>query len=121
MKLRPLKTETDYQEALAEIEKVFDAPLNTPEGDYLEILTTLVEAYEEKHYTIEAPDPISAILYHLESRGLSNQDLGQLLGNQVTVTNILERKQALTLEMIRKLHQHFGLSADILIQTYALF
>lgn len=120
MKLRPLKTETDYQQALAEIEKIFDASPNTPEGDLLEILTTLVEVYEEKNYPIEPPDPISAIIYHLESRGLSSQDLTNLLGSQETVNNILERKQALTLEIIRKLNHHLGISADVLIQPYIL-
>lgn len=120
MKIRPLKTEKDYQSALAEIEKIFDASPNTPEGDDLEILTTLVEVYEAQNHPIEAPDPISAIMYHLESRGLSIQDLYQLLGSQETVNNILERKQALSLDIIRKLHQHLGLSADILIQPYPL-
>ncbi len=120
MELRLLKTEKDYQEALAEIEKLLDAPLNTPEANLLELLTTLVEVYENEYYPIEPPDPISAILYYLESRGLSTQDLYQFLGSQETVKNILERKQALTLEMIRKLHQHLDISADILIQPYAL-
>lgn len=120
MKLRPLKTETDYHEALAEIERLFDAPPHSPESDRLELLTTLVEVYEEKHHPIEAPDPISAIIYHLESRGLSSQDLHEFLGSQETVKNILERKQALTLETIRTLHKHLGISADILIQPYAL-
>ncbi len=120
MELRPLKTEADYQEALAEIERLFDAPPHSPEADRLEILTTLVEVYEQKHHPIEVPDPISAIIYHLESRGLSAQDLYEFLGSKETVKNILERKQALTLEMIRQLHKHLGISADVLIQPYAL-
>ena len=74
MTLRPLKTEADYQEALAEIDRIFDAEPNTPEGDRLDILTLLVEAYEEQHYPIPAPDPVSALEYYMESRGLSRRD-----------------------------------------------
>ncbi len=117
---RPIRTEADYRAALAEIERLFDAELNTSESDRLEVLTTLVEAYEQRHYPIEAPDPIEAILYYLESRGLSVDELGSVIGSKAEVADILHRKQALTLEMIRGLHKQLGIPAQILIQPYPL-
>ncbi len=117
---RPIRTEADYRVALDEIEKLFDVEPNTPECDRLEVLTTLVEMYEQQHYPIEAPDPIAAILYYLESRGLSQQDLEPVLGEQTEVIAILHRQQALTLEMIRRLHQQLGIPAEILIQPYSM-
>ena len=78
MEIKPIKNDTDYQAALEEIESLFDAAPDTPEGDRLEVLTTLVEAYEEKHYTIPMPDPIEAILYHMESRGLTRRTWNRL-------------------------------------------
>lgn len=119
MELRPIRTEADYQTALREIEQLFDAELNSAEGDRLDILTTLVEAYEKKHYPIEPPDPIEAILYYLETKGLSEQDLQSYLGNQGNALEILNRKQPLNLEIVRALHQSLGISADILIQPYS--
>lgn len=120
MKLRPIKTELDYQDALQEIEQLFDAKLNSPECDRLDILTTLVEAYEQKHFPIEAPDPIEAILYYLESRGLSNRDLESSIGNSEQITAILNRQQPLTLDVIRRLNKDLGLPAEILIQPYSV-
>lgn len=120
LKLRPIKTEADYHTALDEIEKLFDAEPNTPECDLLEILTTLVEAYEQQHYQIEAPEPIDAILYYLESRGLSANDLAPIIGSLREVTDILNRQQPLTLEMIRRLHSSLGIPAEVLIQPYSL-
>ncbi len=120
LKLRPIRTEADYRAALDEIERLFDVELNTPECDLLEILTTLVEAYEEQHYPIEAPEPIDAILYYLESHGLSKNDLEPIIGSFREVEDILNRKTALTLEMIRRLHQQLGIPSDVLIQPYSL-
>jgi HTH-type transcriptional regulator / antitoxin HigA len=120
MELRPIKTELDYQNALQEIERLFDAEPNSPEYDRLDILTTLVEAYEQKHYPIEAPDAISAILYYLESRGLSEQDLAVYIDSQQEITAILNRQKPLTLDIIRRLNQDFKIPAEILIQPYAL-
>lgn len=116
----PIRTEADYRAALDEIERLFDAEPNTPECDLLEVLTTLVEAYEQRHYPIVAPDPIEAILYHLESRGLSWQDLESAIGSYGEVGEVLNRQQALTLEMIRRLHQQLGIPAEVLIQPYSL-
>ncbi|BAY93560.1 MULTISPECIES: helix-turn-helix domain-containing protein [unclassified Tolypothrix] len=120
LELHPIRNEADYRAALAEIERLFDADLNTPEYDRLEVLTTLVEAYEQRHYPIAAPDPIEAILYYLESRGLSEHDLERVIGTQVQVAEILNRQQPLTLDMIRLLHQQLGIPAEVLIQPYPL-
>jgi HTH-type transcriptional regulator/antitoxin HigA len=121
MKLRPIKTELDYQNALKEIERLFEAEHDSLECNYLDILTTLVEAYEQKHYPIEAPDAISAILYYLEARGLSDRDLEVFVGSQEQVTAILNRQQPLTLDIIRRLNQSWGIPAEILIKPYSLF
>jgi HTH-type transcriptional regulator / antitoxin HigA len=118
MNIKPIKTETDYQAALEEIERLFEAAPDTPEGDQLEVLVTLVEAYEEKHFSIPKPDPIEAILYHMESRGLTRRDLQPYIGSRARVSEVLNRKRSLTMEMIRNLHQGLGIPAEILIQPY---
>jgi HTH-type transcriptional regulator / antitoxin HigA len=118
--IHPIKTETDYQTALAEIERLFDAAPNTPAGDRLDVLATLVEAYEAQHYSIPAPDPIDAITYHMESRGLSRRDLEPYLGSRARVAEVLNRKRSLSLDMIRRLSTGLGIAAEILIQPYAL-
>lgn len=120
MEIRPLRTETDYQAALAEIERLFDAAQDTPEADRLEVLTTLVEAYEAHHFHLPAPDPIEAINYYVESRGLSRHDLEPYLGSRARVAEVLNRKRPLSLEMIRRLHAGLGIPADVLIQPYAV-
>jgi HTH-type transcriptional regulator / antitoxin HigA len=119
MELHPIRTEADYQTALKEVELLFDAPPNTPEYDRLDLLSTLVEAYEKVHYPIEAPDPIEAILYYMDTRGLSRRDLEPCLGSRSRVSEVLSRKRSLTLEMIRKLNQELGIPAEILIRPYA--
>jgi HTH-type transcriptional regulator/antitoxin HigA len=118
MEIRPIKTEADYQAALEEIERLFDAAPDTPEGDRLEVLVTLVEAYEEKHYTIPLPDPIEAIQYYMESRGLTRRDLESYIGSRGRVSEILNRKRPLSIEMIRRLHAGLGIPAEVLIQPY---
>lgn len=120
LKLHPIRTEADYRAALDKIERLFDAEPNTPECDLLEVLTTLVEAYEQQHHPIVAPEPIDAILYYLESRGLSVNDLEPIIGSLGQVTDILNRQQPLTLEMIRRLHSSLGIPAEVLIQPYSL-
>jgi len=121
MKIKPIKTEADYHAALKEIECLFDAVPDTPEGDHLELLTTLVEAYEEKHFRIPLPDPIEAILYYMESRGLTRRDLERCIGSRARVSEILNRKRPLTMEMIRNLHKELGISAEVLIKPYRTF
>jgi HTH-type transcriptional regulator/antitoxin HigA len=120
MDIHPIRTEADYEAALAEIERLFNAAPNTPEGDRLEVLATLVEAYEEQHYSIPAPDPIEAIKYYMESRGLGRRDLEPYLGSRARVAEVLNRKRPLSLEMIRRLHTGLGIGAEILIQSYSL-
>lgn len=120
MELRPIKTESDYQNALTEIERLFDAKPNSLLLDRLDILTTLVEAYEQQHYPIDAPDAISAIEYYLEARGLSHQDLAASIGEIEQVTAILNRQQPLNLDIIRRLNQDFGIPAEVLIKPYSL-
>jgi HTH-type transcriptional regulator/antitoxin HigA len=120
MDIRPIKTEADYQAALSEIDRLLDAQPDTSEGDRLDVLTTLVEAYEAQHHEIAAPDPIEAILYHLESRGLSRRELEPHLGSRARVSEVLNRKRPLTLEMIRRLHSGLGIPAEVLIQPYRM-
>jgi len=120
VEIHPIKTEADYQAALAEIERLFDAAPNTAAGDCLDVLATLVEAYEARHYSIPAPDPIEAITYHMESRGLSRRDLEPYLGSRARVAEVLNRKRPLSLDMIRRLHTGLGIPAEILIQPYTL-
>ncbi len=119
MDIKPIKTQADYREALEEVERLFDAASNTVEGDRLEILTTLIEAYEERHFAIPLPDPIEAILYFLESRGLSRRDLEPFIGARARVSEVLNRKRPLTIGMIRKLHTGLGIPAEVLIQPYS--
>ena len=104
MDIHPIKTEVDYQSALAEIERLLEADLDTPEGDRLEVLVTLIEAYENQHYAIPLPDPIEAIIYYMDSRGLKRRDLEPYIGTRARVSEVLNRKRPLTLTMIRKLH-----------------
>ena len=118
MEIKPIKTETDFEAALKEIERLFKAAPDTPEGDRLEVLTTLVEAYEEQHYRIPLPDPIEAILYHMESRGLTRCDFEPFIGSRARVSEVLTGKRPLTMAMIRKLSKGLGISAEVLIQPY---
>lgn len=121
MEIKPIKNDADYQAALEEIERLFDAAPDTPEGDKLEVLTTLVEAYEERHYSIPLPDPVEAILYHMESRGLSRRDIETYIGSRARVSEVLNRKRPLTMEMIRNLNKGLGIPAEVLIQPYHTF
>ena len=120
MDIKPIKTNEDYQSALEEIDRFFDASPDTPEGDRLEVLVTLVEAYESKRYPTSLPDPIEAIEYHLESRGLSRRDLEPYIGSRARVSEILNRRRPLTLRMIRNLEEGLGIPAEILVQRYDL-
>jgi len=118
MDIKPIRSEADYETALKTIDQLWDAAQGSPEADQLDVLVTLVEAYEEKHYPIPRPDPIEAILHYMESQGLSEIDLETYLGSRTCVSEVLNRKRALSLEMIRKLHKGLGIPADILVQPY---
>jgi HTH-type transcriptional regulator/antitoxin HigA len=118
MQIRPIKTKTDHRAALKDIERLMDAKPGTPAGDRLEVLTTLVERYESLHEPIEPPNPVDALLYYMESRGLTRRDL--YLGSRARVAEVLNRRRPLTIEMIRKLHTGLGISAEVLIRPYAV-
>jgi HTH-type transcriptional regulator/antitoxin HigA len=120
MEIRPIKTEADYETALTEIRRLFGAAPSTPEADRLDVLTTLVEVYEQQHYAIPAPDPVEALRYYMESRGLSRADLEPYIGSRARVSEVLNRKRPLSLEMIRRLNGGLGIQADILIHPYVL-
>ncbi len=119
MDIKPIRTEADYEAAMKAIEQLWGAIYGSPEGDKLDVLVTLVEAYEEKHYPILPPDPIDAILHYMENQGLSEGDLEPYLGSSTYVSEVLNRSRALSLDMIRKLHTGLGIPADILVQPYA--
>lgn len=116
MNIRPIKNEADYEVALAEIERLFDVEAGTPESDQLEVLATLVEAYEDRHYNLPPPDPIDALEYYIDSRGLSYKDLEPYIDTTESVFEILNRKRPLTLDMIRRLAKGTGIPTSILIQ-----
>ncbi len=120
MDIKPIKTEQDYQEALREVDRLIDAESNTPDGDKLDILVTLIEAYEEKNHPVPPPEPIEAILHQMESQGLSRKDLVPLFGSRSRVSEILNKKRSLSINMIRRLQDGLGISAEILIQSYDL-
>ena len=114
--IRPIRTEADHATAMAEIEALWGAPGGTPEGDRLEVLITLVDAYEATAYPADMPDPIAAIEFRMEQLGLTRKDLEPIIGGRGRVGEIMNRKRSLSIEMIRRLHQHLGISADVLIQ-----
>jgi HTH-type transcriptional regulator/antitoxin HigA len=120
MNIKPIRTDADHQDALEEIERLWDAEPGTPEGDRLEVLMTLVEAYEDEHHPIPLPDPIEAIKYYMESCNLSRQDLEPIIGGRARVSEILNRRRALSLRMIRNLEAELGIPAEILVQPYDL-
>ena len=120
MEIKPIKTEEDYMATLSEVERLFDAAPDTPEGDRLEVLATLLEAYEKAHYSIPAPDPVEAIKYWMESRGITRQDLEPLMGSRARVSEVFNHRRGLTLTMIRNLHDKLGIPAEALIQPSTL-
>ena len=116
MDIKPIRTEADYEAALKEVERLWGAEPGTPDGDRFEVLFTLVESYEDQRYPILPPDPIEAIKYYMDSRGLDRQDLELYIGPSGRVSEVLNRKRPLTLGMIRKLNAGLGIPAEILIQ-----
>lgn len=118
--IKPIRTEADYERALGDIDTLFDARPGTAGGDELEVLVTLVEAYEAEHHSIDAPDPIALIKFAMEQRGSDRTDLEKIIGPRGRVSEILNRKRPLTLGMIRRLSDEWGLPTDVLVQRYAL-
>ncbi len=120
MNIKPIKTKKDYQNALNRLEIIFDAPANSKLGDEAEILSMLIENYENEHYKIEAPDPIVAIKIRMEEMNMKQKDLIGILGGKSRVSEILNKKKKLTVDMIRTLEKHLHLSASILVGNYKL-
>jgi len=120
MEIKPIRSAADHRRALREIEGIFNAAPGTPDGDRLEVLATLVEVYESAHHQVEPPDPIEAILYHLESRGLTRSALEPSIGSRARVSEILNRRRHLSIAMIRGLDKTLGIPAEVLIRPYRL-
>ena len=116
MQLKPIKTEADHEAALLEIERLWAAEEGSPEGDRLDILTTLVEAFEETHFPMNMPDPIEAIKFRLEQQGEDQKALIGIIGNRTRVYEVLRGDRPLSLAMIRRLHERFQIPAEVLIQ-----
>jgi len=115
MKIRPIKTEADYQEAILRIETLWGSKRDTPEGDEFDLLVTLVESYEMKHFPIAPPDPIDAIKFRMEQMGMTKTDMAKYLGSQSRVTEVLNGKRKLTLKMVKSLYKELKISADVLL------
>jgi HTH-type transcriptional regulator/antitoxin HigA len=120
MHIKPIRNEQDYTDTLRRFEGLMSAKPNTPQMDELEVLTTLVEAYEGQHYRIDAPDPIEAIKFRMEQEGLKQKDLIAVIGSKSRVSEILNKKRKLTIEMIRKLHKHLHIPIESLFLDYKI-
>ena len=118
MELYPIKTEEDYQKAMQRLETVFDAEPGTPEGDELELLSILIDKYENENFHIEMPDPIEAIKFRMEQLGMKQKDLVPYLGFKTRVSEILNRKRKLSMDMIRNLSESLRIPTEVLIQKY---
>ena len=116
MNIRPIKTKTDYRAALKEVEALMAAERDTPEGERLDVLVTLVEAYETKHYPLDLPDPVEAIRFRMEQKGMTPKDLVPMIGQINRVYEVLNRRRPLTLAMIQRLHSELGIPAESLIK-----
>lgn len=116
MEVKPIKTDADYRASLKEIESLMAARPDSPEGEKLDVLATLVEAYERKHYPLDLPDPVAAIRFEMEQKGLTAKDLEPMIGRRNRVYEVLNRKRSLTLRMIWRLHEQLGIPAESLIK-----
>ena len=118
--LKPIRNEADYEDALAELERLWGAAAGTTEGDRLDVLATLIDAYEAKHDPMDPPDPIEAIRFRMEQQGLTRKDLEPMIGPRNRVADVLNRKRSLSIEMIRQLHDRLGIPAEVLIRPSRL-
>ena len=118
MDIKIIKTEKEYESALERLSDIFDAPINSPEGDEAELLTILIENYEQEHYQIDAPDPIEAIKFRMEQMNMNKKDLAEVIGYKSRVSEILNRKRRLSLSMIRKLHKKLRIPYENLMTEY---
>ena len=116
--MKIIKKESEYKKALTKMEKLFNAKPNTPKGDELELLSLLIEKYEQEKYPIDMPDPIEAIKFRMEQMGYTQNDLAKIIGLKSRASEILNRKRPLTLEMIRNLHEKMNIPTQVLMQAY---
>jgi HTH-type transcriptional regulator / antitoxin HigA len=114
--VKPIRTEADYEAALAEVERLWGAKAGTPKGDRLDVLATLIDAYENEHYPMDPPDPIQAIKFRMDQQGLSRKDLEGIIGTRTRIAEVLNGRRGLSINMIRRLNQKLGIPADILIR-----
>jgi HTH-type transcriptional regulator / antitoxin HigA len=114
--LKPIRSKADHRNALREVERLWGAKSGTPEGDRLDVLATLIDAYETEHYPMDPPDPVEAIKFRMEQQGLTRRDLEPLIGTRTRVAEVLNRKRNLSIGMIRRLHDRLGIPAEVLIR-----
>ncbi|MEO5706007.1 MAG: helix-turn-helix domain-containing protein [Alteraurantiacibacter sp.] len=114
--MKPIRTEADYEAALEEVTALWGAASDTPAGDRLDVLATLIDVYEAKHHAMDPPDPVEAIKFRMEQQGLTRKDLEDIIGTRTRIAEVLNRKRSLSIGMIRRLHDQLGISAEILIQ-----
>ena len=114
--LKPIRTEADHEAAVADVARLWGANSGTPEGDRLDVLATLIDAYEAQHHPMDPPDPIEAIRFRMEQQGLTRKDLEPLIGHRGRVAEVLGRRRGLSIEMIRNLHDKLGIPAEVLIR-----
>lgn len=114
--MKPIRTEADYEAALEEVAALWGAASDTPKGDRLDVLATLIDVYEAKHYAMDPPDPVEAIMFRMEQQGMTRKDLEDIIGTRTRIAEVLNRKRSLSIGMIRRLHDQLGISAEILIQ-----
>ncbi len=114
--VRPIRSKRDHAAALKEVERLWGAKVGSREGDRLDVLVTLIEAYEEEHYPIDPPDPIDAIKFRMEQQGLTRRDLEEIIGTRTRVAEALNRKRGLSIAMIRRLNERLGIPAEVLIR-----
>ena len=114
--LKPIRSKADYENALSEAARLWGAKTGTPSGDRLDVLATLIDAYEAEHHPIDPPDPVEAIKFRMEQQGLTRRDLQPFIGTRTRVAEVLNRKRSLSITMIRRLHQGLGISAEVLIR-----
>ncbi|MGL4238599.1 helix-turn-helix domain-containing protein [Tabrizicola sp.] len=114
--VKPIRSEADYDAAMEAVAALWGAASGTPDGDRLDVLATLIDAYEAKHHAMDAPDPIEAIKFRMEQQGLTRKDLEDIIGTRTRIAEVFNRKRGLSIDMIRRLHDRLGISAEVLIR-----
>jgi HTH-type transcriptional regulator / antitoxin HigA len=114
--MKPIRTEADYEAALEEVSALWGSKSGTPKGDRLDVLATLIDAYEAKHHAMDPPDPVEAIKFRMEQQGMTRKDLEDIIGTRTRIAEVLNRKRSLSIGMIRRLHDRLGISAEVLIR-----